>query len=234
MNDTKFNWRDYIKYNIDLQQERIRSENAAIIHYNQYGYLENRITYKEKEKENHTQLSDDYTFVILRCVKKERVSDLWINCYNSIRNFYPNSKIVIIDNNSNYKYIKDIELINVDLIQHNDNPAGEILPFYYFLKYKWSKYMIYFQDSMFLNRPLCANKLKIDKFKFFWHFYPGVHDHRVIIPGQIDKLKDNSEIHKLFKNKKMVWKLWFILYNVFTILRIYRRKTSFYKFNRLY
>lgn len=204
INDTKFNWRDYIKYNIDIQQERIRSENAATTHYNKYGYLENRVTFKgtETEKENHTQLSSDYTFVILRCVKKEKVSDLWINCYNSIRKFYPESKIVIIDNNSNYKYIKDIDLVNVELIQHNDNPAGEILPYFYFLKNKWSKYMIYFQDSMYLNRPLCADKLKIDKFRFFWHFYPGVHDHRVIIPGQIDNLKDNSEIHKLFKNKK--------------------------------
>lgn len=201
---TKFNWRHYLLNNIDLQQARIRTEDGAIKHYKTYGYRENRKTYNEPEPyidENHV-LSDDYTFVILRCVKKQKFADLWINCYNSIRKFHPNNKIVIIDNNSTYKYIKKIELINVEIIQHNENPSGEILPFYYFLKHKWSKYIIYFQDSMFLNRPLCADKLDVENFKFFWHFYQGVHDRKKIIIPQLDKLTNNEELHKLLHNKK--------------------------------
>lgn len=199
---TNFNWRDYLINHIDLQHARISNEGRAEKHYKKHGYRENRKICNEPYISNNHVLSEDYTFVILRCVKKERFSELWINCYNSIRKFHPKNKIVIIDNNSNYKYIKNIQLENVELIQHNKQKCGEILPFYYFLKKKWSKYIIYFQDSMFLNGPLCADKLNVENFKFFWHFYPGVHDNKKIILNQLDKLTDNEELHKLFKDRK--------------------------------
>lgn len=199
---TNFNWRDYLINNIDLQQARIRYEDYAIEHYKKYGYRENRKICNEPYISDNHVLSDDYTFVILRCVRKEKFSELWINCYNSIRKFHPNNKIVIIDNNSNYKYIKNIQLENVELIQHNKQKCGEILPFYYFLKKKWSKYIIYFQDSMYLNRPLCADKLNVENFKFFWHFYQGVHDNKKVITHQINQLTNNEELHKLLKDRK--------------------------------
>ena len=198
---TNFNWRDYLINNIDLQQARIRSERGAIKHYQRHGHEEDRIICNEPYISKNNVLSDDYTFVILRCVRKEKFSELWINCYNSIRKFHPNNKIVIIDNNSKYRYIQKIKLENVELIQHNENRSGEILPFYYFLKKKWSKYIIYFQDSMFLNRPLCADKLNVENFKFFWHFYPGVHDNKRVIPYQLDKLSNNEELHELFQDR---------------------------------
>ena len=55
---------------------------------------------------------------------------------------------------------------------------------------------------MFLNRPLCADKLNVENFKFFWHFYPGVHDNKKVIPYQLDKLSNNEELHEIFKNRK--------------------------------
>ena len=199
---TNFNWRHYLINHVDLQQARIRYEDYAIKHYKKYGYRENRKICNEPYISDNHVLSDDYTFVILRCVRKEKFSELWINCYNSIRKFHPNNKIVIIDNNSNYKYIKNIQLENVELIQHNKQKCGEILPFYYFLKKKWSKYIIYFQDSMYLNRPLCADKLNVENFKFFWHFYQGVHDNKKVITHQINQLTNNEELHKLLKDRK--------------------------------
>lgn len=205
----KFNWRDYLNCNIDLQQNRNISKHnnneskaAAELHYETYGKKENRIAYVEPYKIKNTVFSNDYTFVILRCVKRPNVSNLWIQCYQSIKKFHPNNKIVIIDNDSNYDLIKNITLENTEIIQHNENKSGEILPFYYFLKYKWSKYMIYFQDSMFLNDHLCSEKLNIETFKFFWHFNPGGHDNRSIINFQLSKLKNSDKIAELFKNKK--------------------------------
>ena len=216
MHDKIFNWRDYIKNNMDLQKCRFRSEERAVKHYKEYGYKENRITYTEPYKNKTDYLSNDYTFVILRCVKKEAYSDLWITCYDSIHKFHPNNKIVIIDNNSNTKFIKKHNLSNVELIQYNDNGAGEILPYYFFLKHRWSKYIIYFQDSMFLNRPLCGDKCNVENFKFFWHFYPGGHDNKIIINSQLDNLKDNEKLKKLFLDKKK----WFGSFGLSCIMNI--------------
>ena len=201
-NTINFNWRDYINNHVDLQQHKIRTENGAKSHYKRHGNNESRIICNEKYISKNTNLSDDYTFVILRCVKRQKYSFLWEQCYHSIRKFHPNNKIVIIDNNSNQNLIHKIELINCELIQHNSEPSGEILPYFYFLKHKWSKYMIYFQDSMFLNAPLCADKLNIEHFKFFWHFNPGVHDHKILIPYFIKFLKEPEKVNELFLNQK--------------------------------
>ena len=77
-----------------------------------------------------------YVFVILRHLRTTRDNDLWISSYNSIRKFYTN-KIVIIDDNSSINTV-DGKLANVEVIKSEFNGAGEILPYYYFLKYKWA------------------------------------------------------------------------------------------------
>lgn len=196
-----FNWREYLYCNPDLQQRRVKTENMVIQHYQTFGKNENRVL-KRPTIEVDNNLSKDYTFVILRCVRSEKQSNLWIQCYNSIRKYHPNNKIIIIDNNSYPRYIKKIDLKNCDLINHTDTKSGEILPFFFFLKYKWSKYMIFFHDSMFLNKPLNANMLKVDKFKLFWHFSSGVHDHKTRIPHLLSYLKDNEVLQQLFLKKK--------------------------------
>ena len=92
-----------------------------------------------------------YVFVILRHLRTTRDNDLWISSYNSIRKFYTN-KIVIIDDNSAINTV-DGKLVNTEVIKSEFNGAGEILPYYYFLKYKWADRMVFLHDSMFINRP---------------------------------------------------------------------------------
>lgn len=108
-----------------------------------------------------------YVFVILRHLRNVRDNDLWISSYNSIRKWYTN-KIIIIDDNS-YVNTVDGKLVNTEVIKSEFNGAGEILPYYYFLKYKWADKMIFLHDSMFLTRPFKDNELN-DKIKFHWHF----------------------------------------------------------------
>ena len=78
-----------------------------------------------------------YVFVILRHIRTQRDNDLWISSYNSIRKFYTN-KIIIIDDNSAINTV-DGKLINTEIIKSEFNGAGEILPYYYFLKYSEQK-----------------------------------------------------------------------------------------------
>lgn len=196
-----FDWRHYIIKNRDLQKHKIKSEQQAIHHFRIHGHKENREFNGENYKTKKIYLSNDYTFIILRCVKNKKFSNLWIQCYLSIRKFHPNNKIIIIDNGSNYQFIENINLEKTTIIHHNKNKSGEILPFYYFLQQKWSKYMIYLHDSMFLNRPLCSEKLNVKQFRFFWHFYPGCHDDQRIIKHQLNVLENSEPLENLFSNK---------------------------------
>ena len=44
-------------------------------------------------------------FIILRHVNNKETSIYWKKCYESIRRFYKENQIMIIDDNSNYEYI---------------------------------------------------------------------------------------------------------------------------------
>lgn len=108
-----------------------------------------------------------YVFVILRNIRTPRDNDLWMSSYQSIRKFYTN-KIIIIDDNSDINTVNG-KLVNTEVIQSEYNGAGEILPYYYFLKNKWADTMIFLHDSMFLNRLFTSEELD-GTIRFHWHF----------------------------------------------------------------
>ena len=138
------------------------------------------LTYKEKS----------YVFIILRNIRNVRDNDLWISSYNSIRKFYKN-RIIIIDDNSTINTV-DGKLINTEVIRSEINGAGEILPYYYFLRYKWADRMIFLHDSMFLNRPFKDNEL--EGTKFHWHFTSNGFDDYRKITNYISLFKNNKEL----------------------------------------
>lgn len=57
----------------------------------------------------------------------------WLHCIDCIRRFYPEKKILIIDDNSNYDFVSKIELYNTTVIQSEYPKRGELLPYYYYL-----------------------------------------------------------------------------------------------------
>ena len=50
--------------------------------------------------------NNDYGFIITRHVNSEKTNKYWNKCVRCIREFYPFRKIVIIDDNSNQKFVK--------------------------------------------------------------------------------------------------------------------------------
>lgn len=96
-------------------------------------------------------------FHILRNIIHAKDNDLWISSYNSIRRFYTNP-IKIIDDNSIINTFNG-KLIDTEVIQSEWNGAGEILPYYYFMKHKWADRMIFIHDSMLLYRPFHNSEL---------------------------------------------------------------------------
>ena len=108
-----------------------------------------------------------YVFVILRHIGNTRDNNLWTSSYQSIRKFY-NNPIVIIDDNSKINTVNG-KLVDTEIIQSDFSGAGEILPYYYFLKHKWADRMIFLHDSMFLHRRFTESELD-GLIRFHWHF----------------------------------------------------------------
>tara|TARA_B100001093_G_scaffold344011_1_gene328773 strand:+ start:24410 stop:25183 length:774 start_codon:yes stop_codon:yes gene_type:complete len=135
-------------------------------------------------------------FIILRNVTSFLQNLYWINCYECIRRFYnfTDYPIVIIDDNSDYEFIKyNKPLKNTVIIQSEFKKRGEFLPYYYFLKYKFFDIAVIIHDSVFMNKFINFYTLN---YHFIWEF-----NH---IPKQImNQEKKLENMITLFNNEKL-------------------------------
>jgi hypothetical protein len=143
-----------------------------------------------------------YVFVILRHLDSVYDNDLWITSYNTVRKYYTN-KIIIIDDNSNVNTV-DGKLINTEVIKSEFPGAGEVLPYYYFLKYKWADRMIFLHDSMFMGRAFKEAELE-GQIKFHWHFEKMNGLDMRKLNSQIYMLKNNTELQAYATDIDTVW-----------------------------
>jgi hypothetical protein len=95
-------------------------------------------------------------FVIIRHVNN-KISDLyWKECYSAIRRFYPEHPIMIVDDSSHPRYLReDIHLTNCTVVYDTDHKGrGELLPYYYFHRLRPFHRAVVLHDSVFLQQPL--------------------------------------------------------------------------------
>lgn len=135
-------------------------------------------------------------FVMIRHVNSEITNNYWIECYNRIRKYYPEEKILIIDSNSNYDFITEIELINTTIIQSEFKARGEILGYFYYYKSDILEDAIIIQDSMFINQKIDFDKSP----RFLWNFN-GDSDESIYINNMLDLLDNNAELLEFYNNK---------------------------------
>ena len=93
-----------------------------------------------------------------------------ISLYNSIRKYY-NNKIVIIDDNSDLKFLTSIDMINTSIINSEHSRRGELLPYYYYITSKFFSRAVILHDSMeivkyydFMNIPNYKNYTRLFSF----------------------------------------------------------------------
>ena len=114
---------------------------------------------------------DNYGFIISRHVNSEKTNHYWNRCVQCLRKLYPFKKIVIIDDNSNQNYIKaDYEYKNVQIISSEFPKRGELLPYYYFHKYRFFKNAVIIHDSVFFHQKILFEKMNGVKVLPLWHF----------------------------------------------------------------
>jgi hypothetical protein len=129
-------------------------------------------------------------FIILRHVNSEKTNIYWQFCYDSIRKFYPENNIIIIDDNSDYNYITSKELYKVKIIRSEYPGRGELLPYYYYLSNKLFDVAFIIHDSVFIQKPIdiCVNKYQIT-----WDFGHGA-----------DQIEDETKMINLFNDDKLL------------------------------
>jgi len=147
---------------------------------------------------------NDFGFIILRHINNSTNNKYYINAYNHIRLLYPENKIIIIDDNSNYNFIDkdyDNNLYNTIIINSEYPSRGELLPYIYYLRNKLFDKAIIIHDSIFIKKKI---NLDINNYSFLWEFehnWDDINDEVRLIKH----LNNNEEILS-FYFKKELWK----------------------------
>ena len=175
-------------------------------------------------------------FIITRHVNSEKTNCYWNECIRCIRNLYPLSLIVVIDDNSNQAFVKaDFEYKQVKYVQSEFIQRGELLPYYYFFKNHYFDNAVIIHDSIFIKKRIIFEYLQSSNIKVLplWHFDK---EKRENLPNSIrlvNKLKNNNEINyhlsqdKQYENLGMNNNIWhgcfgvqsFINYNFLSSLQ---------------
>jgi hypothetical protein len=118
----------------------------------------------------------NFGFIITRHVNSEQTNKYWNHNIKLIRTNYPLKKIVIIDDNSNYAFVKaEFDYKNVEIIQSEYPGRGELLPFVYFLRHKWFNNAVIIHDSTFIHKRIPFERIKTPVLPFWHHPYDKEH-----------------------------------------------------------
>lgn len=109
----------------------------------------------------------NYGFIITRHVNSEKTNRYWNQAVKLIRTYYPFRQIVIIDDNSNQQFIKsDFDYKYITIIQSEFPQRGELLPYIYYLKYRWFPNAVIIHDSLFIHR-----RFHFEKYELLYYLY---------------------------------------------------------------
>jgi hypothetical protein len=144
-------------------------------------------------------------FIILRHVNNDLTNKYWIKSVNSIRQFYPENHILIIDDNSNYNFITNEKLYKTTIINSEYPKRGELLPYYYYLHNKLFDTAVIIHDSVFINKNIDLN---VETYRMLWKFehhfidnnWPIIEDEKKMI-----NLFNDLELKEFYENKHL-WK----------------------------
>ena len=144
-------------------------------------------------------------FIILRHVQNELTNEYWQLCYDCIRIHYPTNHIMIIDDNSNESYITTKEIYNTTVIKSEYPGRAELLPYIYYLKYKFCDIACIIHDSVFIQQPIDLLS-GFNKYKILWDAEHTWNNPSYEIP-QLQIFK-NEELIKFYTEKEK-WKVCF-------------------------
>jgi hypothetical protein len=119
----------------------------------------------------------NYGFIITRHVNSEKTNKYWNQNVKLIRTYYPLKQIIIIDDNSNQNFVKaEHDYSNLTIIQSEYHGRGELLPYIYYLKYKWFPSAVIIHDSLFIHKRIPFEILAMPVIPL-WHNHSFIKEH---------------------------------------------------------
>jgi hypothetical protein len=141
----------------------------------------------EPEVEVSKPVAKTMGFIILRYVNSELSDKYWKYNYDLIRKFYPENAIMIIDDNSNSRYLTKKVMTNTIVIQSEFHQRGELLPYLYYLQNPIADIVMILHDSMFITKYIDFSD--VNCYKSLWDFR-----HRW------DQIQDEKHIIQVYNN----------------------------------
>lgn len=142
---------------------------------------------------------DEFGFIMLRHVNSELSNAYWQDCYDSIRTHYPYHKIVIIDDNSDPRFLRRKTLANTYVVESEYVGRGELLPYIYYARTKFFEKAIILHDSVFVNQKLDLSGT--DSFTPIWQFERLIFDNAEDVKLQLEVFSDPELIHAYENNE---------------------------------
>lgn len=140
-----------------------------------------------------------YGFIITRHVNSDKTNKYWNKCIKLIRKFYPVNTIIVIDDNSKQELIHaENTYSNVTYIQSEYPGRGELLPYVYYLKYKWFPSAVIIHDSLFVHSKIRFELFNIPVLPLWHHNYDKENLH--IIAKITSALTNHDPIMKKLTN----------------------------------
>lgn len=153
-------------------------------------------------------------FIILRHVSAPSHDQLWQECYRCIRKYYPDNKIVIIDDASDEQHLTtDLMLHNTEILQSEYPKRGELLPYHYYVRNRWFDKAVILHDSVFIKRYI--NFDNTTHYKPLWVFGHDWDQPTDVIAPFFKVLKNQDELLARYAKTKM-WRGAFGVMNVIT------------------
>lgn len=118
-------------------------------------------------------MTTEFGFIMMRHVVCPQTNKYWKECHRCIRRFYPDTPIVIVDDDSDVMFEVDIRQTESKMTHtttiHSDFPkCGELLAYYYLYEKRLFRRAVIIHDSAFIQEKIDFTLL--DKVKFLWHF----------------------------------------------------------------
>ena len=143
-----------------------------------------------------------YGFILTRHVNTEQTNRYWNQCVKLIRTYYPFRQIIVIDDNSNKDFVKaDHQYNNITFIDSEYHGRGELLPYIYYLKYKWFPNAIIIHDSLFVHRRIPFETFSLPVIPLWHHNYDKENLDNLLRIGSV--LTNNHNIMKKIRGSSI-------------------------------
>lgn len=136
-------------------------------------------------------------FLLIRHVSVPHFDNLWIAAYESIRKFYPDTHIKIIDNNSTCASLYPV--VNCEIIKSQYPESRLYSPFYEFLKLEGYSKAVIIHDGLIFNKYIDFNVM--ENVKFLWHFEINKYVNHNLEIQQMNALDNNEELFTMYNSK---------------------------------